>query len=235
LTVKVYLLLVNNEQFFFYSDESEPDESPETDQAIPATGIRGWLEVRWHRFQKAFHESEAGAALWARRTWDRLHSLTHPDESMLVRFGSTRQINLHYPVSRSREMVEKIWRDYLARRGRRHVICLTYNALLAGPALALLWPLPGPNVIGFWFAYRAIHHWLIVRGIRSVKIGWIPTHLHSEPALDLPVERDPDGKARHGLLDGDGRRLDDYLSWNVPTEPRTDSSKPSDASRFTRD
>jgi hypothetical protein len=227
--VKVYLLLVNNEQFIFYSDESEPDESPEEAQAQPRAGIRGWLEERWHRFQMAFHQSEAGAARSARRTWEWLHSLTHPEESMLVRFRSTRRICLHHPASRSKEAVEKIWRDYLASRGRRHLICLTYNALIAPAALALLWPLPGPNLIGYWFAYRAIHHWLIVRGIRSVKLGWVPTHLHPEPALDSPVERDPQGKARHAVIEGDGHRLDDYLNWNAPPKASTDAGTTAEA------
>jgi hypothetical protein len=227
--VKVYLLLVNNEQFFFYSDESEADESAEADQTPASSGIRGWLEVRWHGFQKAFHEADAGAAVWARRTWDRLHSLTHPEEAMLVRFRSTRQINLHHPASRSKQAVDEIWRDYLGGRLRRHVIYLTYNAIIAPAALALLWPLPGPNLIGYWFAYRAVHHWLIVRGIKAVRQGRTPTHFHAEPALDLPVERDPDGKARHALLDS-GRRLDDYLTWNVPAEPGSDSRRSSAAS-----
>jgi hypothetical protein len=227
--VKVYLLLANDEQFIFYSDESEPDESPEESQAQPATGIRGWIEKRWNRFQIAFHESQAGAARWSRRTWERMHSLTHPDESMLVRFRSTRRINLHHPASRSKEAVEAIWQEYLTARGRKHKICLTYNALIAPAALALLWPLPGPNLIGYWFAYRALHHWLIVRGIKSVKLGRIPIHLHPEPTLDLPIERDPHGKARHQVIEGDGHRLEDYLSWNAPAQDRRKPQVPDDS------
>ena len=47
--------------------------------------------ARWHRFQRAWHESDAGVARWARRSWDWLHSMTHPDETMLVRLRSTRR------------------------------------------------------------------------------------------------------------------------------------------------
>src|SRR3954467_3465478 len=79
--VKVYLLLVNDEQFFFYSDESEADQSRV--EAPARGGWGGWLEGRWHRFQKSWHESDAGVARWARRSWDWLHSMTHPDETML--------------------------------------------------------------------------------------------------------------------------------------------------------
>ena len=143
--VKVYLLLVNDKQFFFYSDESEIDESREEDPA-PPSGLRGWLQTRWHRFEKAFHEADAGVALWARRSWDWLHSLTHPDETMLVRFRATRRIELHHPASRTAEAVARIWQDYLARKWRRHVIFLSSNALIAPPgaraSVAVTWPQP---------------------------------------------------------------------------------------------
>ena len=148
--MKVYLLLVNDEQFFFYSDESEADQSRV--EAPARAGWRGWLEGRWHRFQRAWHESDAGVARWARRSWDWLHSMTHPDETMLVRLRSTRRIDLHHPASRSHDAVAEVWRDYLARKWRRHVLHLCGNALVAPLALALLWPLPGPNLIGYWFA-----------------------------------------------------------------------------------
>ena len=210
--MKVYLLLINDEQFFFYSDESEVDESQVEAQA--RGGWRGRLEDRWHRFQRAWHESDAGVARWARRSWDWLHSLVHPDEGMLVRLRSTRRIDLHHPASRSRDAVAKVWLDYLGRKWRRHMIYLCGNAAIAPLALALLWPLPGPNLIGYWFAYRAIHHWLIVRGIGGVRKGRIPTEYHPETSLDLPISRDHEGKASHAAINSEGHRLDEYVSRN---------------------
>jgi hypothetical protein len=213
--VKVYLLLNNDEQFFFYSDESEADQSQ---VEIPAQGgWWGWIEGRWRRFQKAWHEADAGVARWARRSWDWLHSMAHPDESMLVRLRSTRRIDLHHPVSRTRDAVAEVWLNYLGRKWRKHLACLICNAIIAPVALALLWPLPGPNLIGYWFAYRAIHHWLIVRGIGGVRKGRIPTVYHPEGSLDLPVYRDHEGKASHTAINGEGNRLDDYLNWTSPS------------------
>jgi len=221
--VKVYLLLVNDEEFFFYSDDSEADESREHDPARPS-GVRGWLQKRWHRFQKVFHEADAGVARGARRCWDWLHSLTRPDESMLVRLRSTRRVDLDHPASHTEADVARIWHEYLARRWRVHAVCLSYNTIIAPAALALLWPLPGPNLIGYWFAYRAVHHWLILRGIRSVSKGRIATHYHADTTLDQPVKRDPEGKARHAAVNGNGERLDDYLNFTSPS--RTDKNEP---------
>lgn len=217
--MKIYLLLVNDEKSFFYSDESEPDRSQ-----VEAQARGGWwdrLEERWHRFQTDWHESDAGVARWVHRTWDWLHSMAHPDESLLSRLRWTRRIDLHYPDSRSKDDVERIWQDYLARKWRRHILLLIGNAAVAPLALALLWPLPGPNLIGYWFAYRAIHHWLIVRGIGGARKGRIPTEYQSETSLNLPVRRDDAGKATHEAINGEGHLLDEYMSRTGPTTRET--------------
>jgi hypothetical protein len=216
------LLLVNDEECFFYSDDSEADESREDDSA-PPSGVLGWLQEHWFHYQKAFHEADAGAARWARRCWNWLHSLTRPDESMLSRLRKTRRIDLDHPASHNEAYVAGIWHDYLARRWRTHAVGLSYNALIAPAALVLLWPLPGPNLIGYWFAYRAVHHWLILRGIRSVRKGRIVTHYHADTTLDQPVKRDPEGKARHSAVNASGDRLDDYL--NSASSSRPDKSE----------
>ncbi len=79
---------------------------------------------------------------------------------------------------------EPIWADYLKRQGRRHLLWLIVNGVIA-PFSALFAILPGPNLIGYWFAYRAIHHSLVVWGIRRVQRNKIPTELHPIAALDL--------------------------------------------------
>src|SRR5262245_15746283 len=162
------MLLVNDEQCFFYSDESEPDEARAGEETLAPSGWWARLDAWWRRFQKHWHEAEAGVTAWSRRTWHWLHSRIHPDESMLVRLRTARRIDLHHPAARSADDVAAIWRDYLGRRLRRHVAWLILNAIIA-PLTALLTPLPGPNVIGFWFAYRTIHHWLVVMGIRKTR------------------------------------------------------------------
>jgi hypothetical protein len=226
--VKVYLLLVNDEKFFFYSDDSEADESREDDPTLHS-GIQGWLRRRWHRFQTSFNESDARVARWMRRCWDWLHSLTRPDESMLVRLRAARRIHLVHPASHGAANVATIWRDYLARRWRAHAVSLSYNTLIAPAALALLWPLPGPNLIGYWFAYRAVHHWLILRGIGSVMNGRIVTDYHADTMLDQPVKRDADGKARHAAISNGGNRLDEYLNFASPSSPDKDHRTPREA------
>jgi hypothetical protein len=142
-----------------------------------------------------------------------MHSWAHPDESMLSRLRSARRIELHHPAVRDLEEVRKLWGEYLNHRWWRHILWMSANGLVAPPALATLWLLPGPNVIGYWFAYRAIHHALIVRGIYRVRSGRVEVVMRPMAELDRPIERDAEGKARHAALDGEAPHLDEHVAW----------------------
>ena len=161
--MKIYLLLIDHERFFFYSDESESSHD-EGDGDGPSAGarpgVRGWLHDRYLRFKSAWQQSDSGALFWMRRSWDWLHSLAHPDEAMLARLRSARRIDLHHPAAQPGATVCAIWHDYLTRQWRRHLLWMSVNAVIA-PFTVIFAILPGPNLIGYWFAYRAIHHVLV--------------------------------------------------------------------------
>jgi hypothetical protein len=212
--VKIYLLLVDHKRFFFYSDESESsheDGEGEDPGARRRTGVRGWVHDRFVKFKSAWQHSDSGALLWMRKSWDWLHSFARPDETMLARLRSTRRIDLHHPAARHGADVRAIWQDYLTRQWRRHLVWMSLNGLIA-PFTLIFAILPGPNLIGYWFAYRAIHHVLVLWGIERVRRNKVPTELHPVPALDLPIEHDEAGRAKHAALNGAAERLDDHVA-----------------------
>ena len=212
--MKIYLLLLDDARFFFFSDESEAaHENPDNPVDPPRTGLSGWFHARYTRFRIAWQHADSGALLWMRRVWDWLHSWTHPDEAMLARLWSARIVDLRYPASRREDDVRAIWSGYLRQQWRRHLVWLVLNGLIA-PFAFLLFVLPGPNLIGYWFAYRAIHHTLVVWGIGRVQRNKAPTELHPIAALDLPIERDGDGKSSHVALTGSATRLDEHVAWH---------------------
>jgi hypothetical protein len=102
---------------------------------------------------------------------------------------------------------------------------MSANAIVAPPGLLILWLLPGPNVIGYWFAYRAIHHALIVWGIRRLRRGGVPIELHPLTSLDRPIERDEEGKAKHAALDGEAPGLDEHVAWTESEPPVVDPAE----------
>jgi hypothetical protein len=212
--VKIYLLLIDQDEFFFYSDESEAAPEPQDGGEAAATaqsGLAGWLYTQLAKLKKGWHEAESGLAHWLRRCWEWLHSWSHPDEWMLSQLRSAKMIELHHPASRNDDDVLAIWREYVSRQRTRHVVWLAVNGVVA-PFTVLLAILPGPNVIGYWFLYRAIHHLLVVWGTVRVYSGAVPTELHPRDALDLPVERDDEGKTRHLALAGGGERLSEHVA-----------------------
>ena len=132
---------------------------------------------------------------------------------MLVRLRSARRIDLNHPASRPADEVRTLWGAYLTHRWWRHLLWMTLNGLIA-PFTVVFAVLPGPNVIGYWFAYRAIHHTLIVWGLRRVRNGRIPVDLHALASLDRPIEVDEAGKSKHDALDGQAELLDEHVAWS---------------------
>jgi hypothetical protein len=236
--VKIYLLSIDNRRFFFYADESEAvrAEGEGSESSGPApSGLWGRLRERFVTLKSAWEHSESRVARWTRQSWDWLHSWAHPDEAMLARLRSARQIDLHHPAARHGDEVRALWGDYLAHRWWRHLLWFGTNGLAAIPGLAILWVLPGPNVIGYWFAYRTIHHALIVWGIRRVRRGRVRIELHPLMSLDRPIERGEGGKARHAALDDEAAQLDEHVAWSETesTGVIPDEERPATAARGT--
>jgi hypothetical protein len=213
--VKVYLLSIDDRRFFFYADESEtPDDLAEPAGSSGSASAGWWFRLhdRYQSLLSAWERSESGVSFWTRRAWKWLHSWAHPDEAMLVRLRSARSIKLHHPASRAGTEVRALWARYLNHRWWHHVTWLSLDAMLT-PFSVLLAPLPGPNVIGYWFLYRAIHHGLIVSGIRKLRRQHVPLELDPLPSLDRPIQRDASGKAKHEALNGAAVLLDEYVAW----------------------
>jgi hypothetical protein len=222
--VKIYLLLIDHERFFFYSDPSDgPLDWGETADSFepPRRGVRGWFQAELHKFNSAWKHPHSATMRWMRQAWDWLHTWVHPDEAMLARLWRAQSIDLHHPAARPGNEVRALWQGYLGQQWVRHLVWLLFNVSIA-PFAALLCFLPGPNLIGYWFAYRGIHHLLAVWGIRRVRRAVIPTVLYPSTALDSLIERDDDGKATHAAVDGAGELLDKHVDWHQPKNTKTD-------------
>ncbi len=152
-----------------------------------------------------------GTVLGAQGVGLAAHSGTSRRSDAGAGYAGARRIKLHHPAARSEADVLDEWQSYLTRQGRRHYFWLGVNALIT-PFATALFILPGPNVIGIWFAYRTVHHMIVVWGISRAQRNQIPTELHSVESLDQPVEHDGEGKARHAALQGADLKLDQHVS-----------------------
>ena len=181
--LNVYLLTLTSDQRVFYSEMIAPAESP------AHTGLRGWAERRLRRLEQRWTHSRGTAARWGRAVWSWLHSRTHPDEPLLGRLRSASAITLHHPASMDADIASDVWAHLLDRGWRRHLPWFIIDTLVA-PLTIVLVPLPGPNLIGYWVAYRAIHHLLILAGIRRVRRRHVETTFLSVEALNPSIAID---------------------------------------------
>lgn len=180
--MKVYLLPLGNDESLFYSEGPEV-LAGEVEVSAPREGVRGWAEQKYRSLQVVLNESERGVGLRVRRMWEWLQKRTAPDEPLLRSLRGAQAVELVHPASLETEAAREQWEDYLASRGRRHLFWLILNAVIS-PVTLLLAPLPGPNLIGYWFVYRAVCHLLARLGSRRARSGEVETRFVASSELD---------------------------------------------------
>jgi Mitochondrial K+-H+ exchange-related len=179
--VKVYLLNLDGGRCAFYSEG--PEVVAEAEGALPRSGMRGWAERKYKSLQSVLNESEKGVGLRVRHAWEWLQKRIPPDEPLLRSLRGARAIVIHHPPTLTEAEALATWKKYLKRQQVRHTFWFVINALFS-PATLLLAPLPGPNLIGYWFVYRAVCHWLARLGARSARDEQVTTEFLSTGALD---------------------------------------------------
>jgi len=68
-----------------------------------------------------------------------------------------------HPQDLTFEQTQTLIRRTLQRDWERHRLWLAVDTLLMLGSAALIL-LPGPNIIGYYFAFRVVGHWLSIRG-----------------------------------------------------------------------
>lgn len=180
--MKVYLLPVGDDECLFYSEG--PELAGEAGVVAPERGgVRGWAEQKYKSLQVVLTESEGGVGLRMRRAWEWLQKRTAPDEPLLRSLRGAGMIELVHPSSLAGEEAREQWECYLSSRSRRHTFWLIVNSIVS-PVTVLLAPVPGPNVIGYWFVYRAVCHLLAKLGIARARRGEVPLELSASDVLD---------------------------------------------------
>jgi hypothetical protein len=206
--LNVYLLNVEppNGRPVFYAEPPEDVDEASTKHR----GLRGWAEANYRRIKDRWEHSHGLVASLGRRFWGMVNRRKHPDERLLAHLRSVRSIEVHYPATSGLEETGAAWSKFLAAARRRHWAWFAGNALVC-PLTLLLMPLPGPNLIGYWFVYRAVHHWLILVGIGRVRRGHAETFFRPGDDLASPdgLPGDLDAAAVGGFLKRHGVVLRD--------------------------
>lgn len=198
--MKIYLLHLNDGQQLFYSEgleavaeDSASASSHLSQEASP--GLRVKLERKYKEWQTTLGKAESGMGLRARRIWEWLQQRISHDELLFRDLRSAAAIEFYHPTTMTNIQALAAWTNYLRRRRRYHLLWLTVDALIALLTVPLM-VIPGPNIIGYPFAYRAICHGLALLGIRNAQRGEVTTILESLGVLDQSFGRDEGQAAR---------------------------------------
>ena len=183
----VYLVPIGLGRFDLYTEPADDTAAAAPPEPTGFWGrtIRRLLES-WHDLARAAHaERGAGASpgrLARGRDWlvRRIAESIAEQRTLWSLRGVTSALFVH-PSNLSSASAAAIRERLLTHRRRHHGWWLSAN-LVGVAATAILVLLPGPNLIGYYFVYRAIGHFLSWRGAGQAleRIAWT---LRPEDAL----------------------------------------------------
>jgi hypothetical protein len=100
-----------------------------------------------------------------------------------------------HPQDLTFEQTQTLIRRTLQRDWERHRLWLAVDTLLLLGSVALIL-LPGPNIIGYYFAFRVVGHWLSIRGASQGLRAVTWTGQPCEPLTKLREAATLKGEAR---------------------------------------
>ena len=187
--MKVFLVPVAADRYELYCEE--PDD-PAPAEGDPLAG-RGVIRRMMHRFRNLMAEAEQerrrGHDASARRSLGarvkarvmRWVAESIAEQRLLWQLRRRGEAALVHPDDLSGAQAQQLLRRSLQRDWERHRFWLIVD-LFGGVGSLLLVLVPGPNLLGYYFLFRIVGHYLSLRGARQglVKITWTAT---GSPAL----------------------------------------------------
>jgi hypothetical protein len=169
----VYLLVIGHDRFELYS---EPPEEPGEPPHPTAGRLRRWAHhayVRWHGLVESARRptSTGRIARWRDAIVCRLAE-TIAEQRTLWALAKQDRAVLLFPASLGVQEARGALDQALAAARRHHGWWIVIDAPLFLLS-ALLVPIPGPNIFGYYLGFRLVGHWLSWRGARHAStIPW---------------------------------------------------------------
>lgn len=197
----VYLVPVGWQRYELYCEVADEDEEA-------GAASDGYVRRMIHRFREMIAEAERERRIsgdrpaggWFARL--RARGLRWVAESiaeqrLLWHLRKQRDACLHYPDDLDESQGDALLRKQLGHDFEKHRFWLVVDSLgLVGAGVLML--LPGPNLLGYYFAFRVVGHFLSLRGARNGLRTVVWRHEPSAPLTDLrrvlamdPCAREP--------------------------------------------
>jgi hypothetical protein len=192
----VFLIPFGGDRIELYCEA--PVEEPESDAAPPKSGLIARLkhqfstvlataeQARNRRASLPLDEHEEPKGIIGRMKARALAWLADriAEQRLLWHLRHQTEATLHHPSDMDEAESLKIARASLQRDGERHRNWLAIDSVLMVLSAALVL-VPGPNVIGYYFAFRVVGHYLSWRGARQGLDMVVWKTCPSEPLAEL--------------------------------------------------
>jgi len=209
--MEVFLIPAGERRYQLYCEVS--DANPAAGEGS-AAGSGGWRHTLFSRFtafivrvEEARHDAAARRAARAprrvgRRLKDRVICWLAEkiaEQRLLWHLRGHHEAVLWFPDDLQQDEATGEQTRILKQDARRHLVWLLPDGLLMLVCVLLLTPIPGPNLLGFYFTFRVAGHalsWLGARhGLRHVRWTRRPSDALTE--VRQAIGLDPEGRRRH--------------------------------------
>jgi hypothetical protein len=185
--MEVYVVPVGPDRYELYC---EPGAEPETGEGEPAVGFIGRLRRRFSEMVRAAEDEEHEARPEPRGWLARLQRRSLgwvaqriAEQRLLWNLRRHAAATAVHPAHLTAGQVESLVRGTLRRDFERHRRWLVIDAFALAVTGPLLFFVPGPNMVAYFFTFRVFGHYLSMRGALQglQRVRW--SHRPS-PALD---------------------------------------------------
>ena len=130
------------------------------------------------------------------------------EQRLLWNLRRETEVNTYYPPDLTFDQAHTLIRRTLQRDWERHRLWLAVDSVLLIGSIALIL-LPGPNIIGYYFAFRVMGHWLSIRGATQglTTVKWTGQPCEPLTKLREAVSLNGEARDRHVLAIAEQLRL----------------------------
>jgi hypothetical protein len=171
----VFLVPLGTERHELYCEPSDDDAAVASDAPAP-----GFFARMRRRFSEMLHAAEADRARRARGEYDPIDTWWErtrarvlakvadavAEQRLLWHLRHHTSALLHHPPDMTGERALELMRVSMTRDRERHFRWLLIDAVLLILSAALV-IVPGPNVLGYYFAFRVVGHYLSWKGAKQ--------------------------------------------------------------------
>jgi len=234
----VFLVPLGPERHELYCEPSDDDDESVGDTAAPAPGFFSRMRRRFTEMLRAAEAARARRArgeydpidTWWERTRARVLAKVADavaEQRLLWHLRRLTAANLYHPSDMTSEQALTIMRASMVRDRERHFRWLlidTFLMILSGALVVV----PGPNVLGYYFAFRVVGHYLSWRGARQSLEAVTWTTATCDPLIELRDALDLAPQQRDARIDELAERMRlprlalfvNRLCWPASVEPR---------------